>query len=501
MGISMRKVVQIALITVLSTVISGYAVTKKAFDFIVGVNGDFKAAMSAAAKSASSSNRFVIFFPNGQYNIGSLTGDANQMTTFPTAYVSFIGQNKDSVVIYNNSATEGISVTATLYFKGAHSLYMQDLAVQNKGTAGTSANRHVVICEESNNVVYKNVKLLGTQDTYYSKGTKTYWENGEIHGTTDFICGRGDVFFNKCLIWTDKAAPITAPDGSGDYGYVFSNCTINGSVSGFTLGRAWKDKAECVYLNTTMIKEPVATGWADPINELSTMLLAEYNSMNATGGKIDLSKRKTTFVYTKNGTTVTATSSKAVLSASDAAGYSADNIFGSWKPANLTVQQAAPVVSKSGSALKWDDNTDALCWVVFRDGKYFKCVTTPTVDMASGTGIYIVKAANAMGGLGAASNAVSADGTPVLSNNPVSSGLFSVQLTPVNNVVSLSIPSGTIGSTLRILSANGRTVLVKRLDSMMSEIDLSHNAAGSYIFEINRGNPTDIVYSQTVAVR
>jgi hypothetical protein len=231
------------------------------------------------------------------------------------------------------------------------------------------------------------------------------------------------------------------------------------------------------------------------------MLLAEYNSMNATGGKIDLSKRKTTFVYTKNGTTVTATSSKAVLSASDAAGYSADNIFGSWKPANLTVQQAAPVVSKSGSALKWDDNTDALCWVVFRDGKYFKCVTTPTVDMASGTGIYIVKAANAMGGLGAASNAVSADGTPVLSNNPVSSGLFSVQLTPVNNVVSLSIPSGTIGSTLRILSANGRTVLVKRLDSMMSEIDLSHNAAGSYIFEINRGNPTDIVYSQTVAVR
>jgi pectin methylesterase-like acyl-CoA thioesterase len=500
MGILMRKVVQLAIITLMSTVISGYAVTKKAFDFVVGVNGDFKAAMSAATK-ASSSNRFVIFFPNGQYNIGSLTGDGNQMTTFPTAYVSFIGQNKDSVVIYNKSTTEGISVTATLYFKGANSLYMQDLAVQNKGTSGSSAYRHVVICEESSNVVYKNVKLLGTQDTYYSKGTKTYWENGEIHGTTDFICGRGDVFFNKCLLWTDKAAPITAPDGSGDYGYVFSNCTINGSVSGFTLGRAWKDKAKCVYLNTTMIKEPVATGWADPINELSTMLLAEYNSMNASGGKIDLSKRKTTFVYTKNGATVTATSSKAILSASDAAGYTAESIFGSWKPANMTVQQAAPVVSKSGSTLKWDDNADALCWVVFKDGKYFKCVTTPTVETASGTGVYVVRTANAMGGLGAASNAVSADGTPVMSNNAVNTGIFSVQHTSVNNVFSLSIPSGTIGSTLRIISANGRIVFVKQLDSMKSEIDLSRSAAGSYIFEISRNNSTDVAYSQTVTIR
>jgi len=497
----MKQIVQLAMIAVLLVVFSSNAVTKKAFDFIVGVNGDFKAAMSAAAKSASASNRFVIFFPNGQYNIGSLTGDGNQMTTFPTAYVSFIGQSKDSVVIYNKSTEEAISTTATLYFKGANSLYMQDLTVQNKGTTGTSAYRHVVICEESSNVIYKNVKLLGTQDTYYSKGTKTYWENGEIHGTTDFICGRGDVFFNKCLIWTDKAAPITAPDGNGDYGYVFSNCTINGSVSGFTLGRAWKDKAKCVYLNTTMIKEPVATGWADPINELSTMLLAEYNSMNASGGKIDLSKRKTTFVYTKNGATITATSSKAVLSASDAAGYTTDNIFGSWKPANLTVQQVAPVVSKSGSTLKWDDNTDALCWVVFKDGKYFKCVTTPTVDVASGSGMYIVKAANAMGGLGAASNAVSADGTPILSNNHVSTGTFNIQHTSVSNVLLLSIPSGTIGMTLRIISGNGRVVLVKQLDSMMSEIDLSHSAAGSYIFEISRNNSTDAAYSQTVVIR
>jgi len=495
----MKKVVQLAVISLLLIVVSSNAVTtKKAFDFVVGVNGDFKAAMSAAVK-ASASNRFVIFFPNGQYNIGSLTGDGNQMTTFPTAYVSFIGQSKDSVVIYNKSITEDISATATLYFKGANSLYMQDLTVQNKGTSGTSAYRHVVICEESNSVVYKNVMLLGTQDTYYTKGTKTYWEGGEIHGTVDFICGKGDVLFNKTLIWTDKVSSITAPDGSvGTYGYVFQDCTINGSVSGFTLGRAWKDKAKCVYLNTTMIKLPSNEGWSNPINTgITTVLLAEYNSKKADGSPVDLKTRKSSF--TKDGSS-TATCNP-VLTASEAAKYTVGNIFGSWNPTDLTVQIAAPVASKSGSTLKWTDNADALCWVVFKDGKYFKCVTVPNVDLASGSGVYTVRAANAMGGLGASSNAVSADGTHVLSKKSSDAGTFNVHHTNVGNVVSILIPSSDIGATLKIISGNGRVVFEMQLDKSNSVIDLRHIATGSYVFEIIRNNSADVVYSQAVALR
>jgi pectin methylesterase-like acyl-CoA thioesterase len=498
MGLLLKKIIQFAMITVLSTVISSNAVTKKAFDFVVGLNGDFKAAMSAATK-ASSSNRFVIFFPNGQYNIGSLTGDNNQMTTFPTAYVSFIGQSKDSVIIYNKSTTEGISVTATLNFKGANYLYMQDLTVQNKGTSGSSAYRHVVICEESNNVAYKNVKLLGTQDTYYTKGTKTYWEGGEIHGTVDFICGKGDVLFNKTLIWTDKVSSITAPDGSvGTYGYVFLDCTIDGTVSGYTLGRAWKQNAKCVYINTMMKKLPSNEGWSNPINTgITSVLLAEYNSKKADGSPVDLRNRKSSF--TKDGSS-TATCNP-VLTASEAAKYTVDNIFGSWKPTGLTAQLAAPVASRSGSTLTWNDNADALCWVVFKDGKYFKCVTTPTVELASGSGVYTVRAANAMGGLGASSNAVSADGTPVLSKKTAGAGIFNIQHTSIGNVLSISIPSGNIGATLKIISGNGRVVFASCLDKTKSNINVGHIAAGSYVFEINRGNSTDAVYSQTVTIR
>lgn len=60
------------------------AITKAKLDFVVGVDGNFKQAMDAA-KSANptSQKRFYIFFPNGQYDIGSLTGDANQKPPSP----------------------------------------------------------------------------------------------------------------------------------------------------------------------------------------------------------------------------------------------------------------------------------------------------------------------------------------------------------------------------------------------------------------------------------
>ena len=118
-----------------------YVVKKKKFDFIVGIDGDFKAAVKAA--NASSAERFYIFFPNGNYNIGTLTGNENQMTTYSRARTSFIGQSMDKVVIFNSAVNEGISISATLFLdKNADETYMQDLTLQNKSyVQGASANR------------------------------------------------------------------------------------------------------------------------------------------------------------------------------------------------------------------------------------------------------------------------------------------------------------------------------------------------------------------------
>lgn len=384
-----------------------FSLTRKKFNFVVGVNGDFKAAMAAAATTATSSARYHIFFPDGEYSIGQLTGDANQKTTFPTSNVSFIGQSADKTVIYNKSTTEGIGVTATLYFNKANNLYLQDLTVLNKANYGkpetySVTGRHVAVQEQGNNIIYKNVKLLSTQDTYYSKGTKTYWEDGEIHGTTDFICGSGDVFFNRLRIYALKKSALTAPSSTNDtWGYVFNECTIDGDASDFTLARSWND-GKAVFLNTTMKKLPVAGGWGDPMNSVPKVF-AEYKSKNASGGMVDLSKRRTS--YSLDGTTVNL---KAVLTDAEAAKYTLASVMGTWQPQNATKQLAAPVAKQEGSSLKWDDNTNALCWVVLKGGKYLANVITNSYDVSSLAkgDVLTVRAANEMGGLGASSNAV-----------------------------------------------------------------------------------------------
>lgn len=386
----------------------GHALTKKKFDFVVGVNGDFKAAMAAAASGASASKRFVIFFPDGEYNIGGLTGNANQMTTFATSNVSFIGQSEDKTVVFNKSQQEGISITATLYFNKADDIYFQDLTVMNRANYGNAATynetgRHVAVMEQGNRFVYKNVRLLSTQDTYYTKGTRTYWENGQIHGTTDFICGDGDVFFNRVLLYEMKKSAITAPSTTTDWGYVFKDCIIDGDVSEYNLGRSWNN-ARAVFLNTTLKKLPSAAGWGDPMNS-NPVVFAEYKSVTSTGALVDLSKRRKSYA---EGATATL---NPVLSDAEAAKYTVANVLGggdNWQPQYLAEQIPAPVVNQNGSKLSWDGNTDALCWVVFKNGKYLANVAVNNYDASAAANgdLLTVRAANAMGGLGAASNAV-----------------------------------------------------------------------------------------------
>ncbi|MEN9307210.1 MAG: hypothetical protein RL173_1142 [Fibrobacterota bacterium] len=389
---------------------SVYALTRKNFDFVVGVDGDFKAAKDAAAKKASASYRYHILFPDGQYDIGSLTGDTNQMTTFSVANVSMVGQSSDKTVLFNKSKTEGLSITATLNFNKADNLYLQDLSVQNKAdytstSSFTETGRHAAVKDGGNRVLYKNVKLLSTQDTYVTGGARTYWEGGEIHGTTDFICGGGDVFFEGVRLFSLKKSAITASAPSGaTWGYVFSNCTIDANAEGYTLGRSWRD-ASVVFLNTKMNKLPVATGWGDPMNSVPKVF-AEYKSKNASGALVDLSKRRTS--YTKDATTVTL---NPVLTDAQAAKYTVAAVLGgtdNWQPQNLSKQVAAPAARQEGGKLVWNDDANALCWAVFRDGKYVANVTTNSFDVAKlATGsVMTVRAANAMGGLGAPSSGV-----------------------------------------------------------------------------------------------
>ena len=393
---------------------NAFAIAKHGFDFVVGVDGDFKAAIAkASASGASESKRFIIFLPNGEYDLTRLTGDEHGKTTFSPSHVSIIGQSLENTTISNTTDTEGISTTATLYFPKNNDMYMQDITLKNKSTYGTaSAARQVALQQnEGDKFIYKNVRLLSGQDTYYTKKGRAYWEGGEIDGTVDFICGGGDIFFEGTkLVMTRNGGYITASQNPGDWGYVFNNTTIavsNNSFNGtFYLGRSW-GHAKVVFLNTKMVAQPAAEGWYKNMNS-APVVYGEYNSKDGNGNPVNTSKRRTFFDGSKDGSTATL---KTVWDANDAAKYTLKNVLGgtdNWEPNKLTVQVSAPKISQEGANIVWDDDNNAICWAVFVNGKYHSNTTSNSIDVgniAAGSKV-TVRAANSMGGLGATSNEI-----------------------------------------------------------------------------------------------
>ena len=409
----MKRSVNLFLCAALAS--TSFAVEKRKIDFVVGVDGDFKAAIAAAGSSgASASKQFVIFLPDGEYELTKLTADSHGKTTVSASFVSIIGQSLEKTVISNKTDTESIGHTATLYFTKNNGVYMQDITLQNKSSfCGQNACRQVALQQnEGDKFIFKNVRLLSGQDTYYSKKGRTYWEGGEIDGTVDFICGGGNVFFEGTkLVMTRKGGYITASQSDSDWGYVFNNAIIDVSDNSFNktfyLGRSWA-RAKTVFLNTIMKAEPTAEGWGPDMNS-APQVFGEYNSKNANGGAINTSQRKTRFDGGKDGST--ATTLKTVWDANDAAKYTLSNVLkgsDNWDPTKLTAQVNAPKIAQEGAEITWNNDDNARCWVIFVNGKYKANVITPSFSLdgiATGSKI-TVRAANSMGGLGASSNEV-----------------------------------------------------------------------------------------------
>ena len=127
--------------------------------------------------------------------------------------------------------------------------------------------------------------MLGNQDTLYTsgEGTKNYFKDCYIEGTTDFIFGDATVLFENCIINSKSNSYITAASTpqNTEFGYVFKNCklTANENVNEVYLGRPWRIYAKTVYINCEMGKHIKPEGWhnwSKPEAE-KTAFYAEYN--------------------------------------------------------------------------------------------------------------------------------------------------------------------------------------------------------------------------------
>lgn len=390
------------------------AVEMKEYDYVVSNAEELDAAIAelATTNKSATAERKTVFLKNGNYTYGTLEGSYQynvslKIDNWNSIYnVSLIGESKDGVVI--SGTTNGIT-SSTLNLGDGTGNYLQDLTVRNNLEFRTNNYKAVnVAMLGGNKAILKNVALQASQDTYVT-GKRTYLEDCDIYGTTDFICGGGDIFFERCnLILGNKSGNvIVAPstDATKKWGYVLQNCTVkadegatNVTDKSWHLGRPWQNEPRAYYLNTKMEVLCSDAGWTN-MGNLTTHFY-EYNSVNKNGEKIDLSTRKNSPSSLNSYTPI--------LSDEEAKEFTAHNVLGgsdSWDAPAYTKQLAKAELKYANGKLTWNTVEDARCYAIFMNGEYV-ANTTSCEYATTINGTWTVRAANEMGGLGEESDAV-----------------------------------------------------------------------------------------------
>lgn len=423
-------------------------VTKTAYDKVVSNTEELSAAIAAANSREDKATRYRIFVKKGTYklptgemkhykhtnNDGTTVyweGDLpDPITYIKAANISLIGEDRAATII-----TQDITNDADMLFTGqfgqahkyeeiansavfqlesaATGTYFQDITI--KSGIDDALGRNLAIHDKSSKTIYKNTLLYGYQDTWTSNNQNGlyYFEDGQVRGRTDYLCGKGDAYFLNLELLQVASGYAAVPSTPKSIGWVFKNCTFSADGSGvdgtFTLGRPWgQGTPVAVFIDTKMNVIPKTEGW----NEMSggwPKRFAEFNSVNNKGVAIDLSGRKSIFAETHPN--------NPVLSAEEADEYSnMTAMFGDWQPMLATEQAPVPTgVKMEGNTLTWADSNYALLWAVCKDGNVIAFTTEPTYTVTT-DGVYTVRAANEMGGLSAASEAATAtDGIETVS--------------------------------------------------------------------------------------
>ena len=391
--------------------------------------------------AAKDAERSFIFLPDGTYDLNETV-----KTAISGHNISIIGQSTENTIIVTkpDKSIEGLG-SADMFQSSGTNLYMQDLTLKNAldyYNAG-SAGRAAVIQDSGNRTIFKNVKMLSYQDTYYSSNDnmQSYFEDCDVHGTVDFICGGGDVRFQNTTLSLEPrqtsgagSRTIVAPRGTVKFGYVFDNCKVVDLAEGkgnWNFGRTWNNDPITVYLNTTLDenaqKTIIASRWIEKgMNSKDPVLFGEFHTMDINGQDIT---PESNIIKSHGGDFQT------IISAEQAANFSYKMMFSenpekAWDPALLTKQFDATALHakyENGSVTfaLTDDGTKACA--IFKNGEFaglstdgsFKIDIDPAVDELT------IRSANWMGGLGAAAHV---DGT-------ATTGIETVKATDNDNVI------------------------------------------------------------------
>lgn len=310
---------------------------------------------------------FRIYLPAGEYQ---------EKLLIETPNVHLVGAGRDKTVIrYGDYAgmpapdsaptsgeTMGTFATATVTIE-ATDFSARDLTIENSfdflaadalpkdhpdkinGTQAVALKTGL----NSDRAAFRNVRLLGFQDTLFVQGGRSYFVDSVIEGNVDFIFGAGQAVFETSDIVTrprgtrrEAVGYVTAPstDIGDEFGLVFLNCRLLKTPGvpehSTSLGRPWHPTTTfadgryadpnaigaSVFINTYMDDHITANGWAS----------MRGTSRDGSKSTVFTPDSARFFEYGSHGPGAAVAATRRQLSDSDVVRYTLDDILAGWKP-------------------------------------------------------------------------------------------------------------------------------------------------------------------------
>ena len=223
--------------------------------------------------------------------------------------IELCGEDRDqTVVTYDDHANilypptgKGMGTFRTYTLKiEANDITLKNLTIENNAARLGQA---VALHTEGDRLTFLNCRFLGHQDTVYTglPGTRLWFQDCYIEGTTDFIFGPSTAWFEQCTIHCKADSYITAASTPSDvdYGYIFNRCTVTcaPNVSKVYLGRPWRDYGYTLFKECSLPAQIRPEGWHHWQKERErTARYMEYNNRGegaATGQRANWSRQLT----------------------------------------------------------------------------------------------------------------------------------------------------------------------------------------------------------------
>ncbi|MDO7848308.1 pectinesterase family protein [Hymenobacter sp. M29] len=278
----MSKFILLALLLVSFT---GFAQTKNVVVAQDG-SGNFRT-VQAALDAVPLNNRTptVIFIRKGIYKEKlNLAKKKN--------FVRLKGEDVNTTILtfddYNgrtpaNGEPLGTSEASTFRVFGA------DFSAENitfENTAGT-VGQGPAMWVYGDRARFVGCRFLGFRDTLYvyGYGSRQYYKDCYIEGTTDYILGSATAWFEDCTLFCKTGGTVIIAASTPDsvrYGIVMQRCKIGGEAppESYFLARPWKPTGKTVLLNcelSNIIKPKGWDHWGKESNKQDAFF-AEYKS-------------------------------------------------------------------------------------------------------------------------------------------------------------------------------------------------------------------------------